>query len=192
MSGWPRWANWEHQFFYWYSFLMIQVSIPSSAAFLTGTISIFVPICVFFGIFMATLAMRFCALHFSVDACANKQSVIRSAVLKLFFSCRPPAIRRFIVSVVVDSVQCSICWAFAHVSKKIKEPSIWFVPSICPPAVADSYSTSTPIMIIRKFFVVASLNHRGPTVVCRPNFWVIPVYARSHMFNYNPVTTGVQ
>lgn len=82
---------------------------------------------------------------------------ISSHVARLLFRCRPSAVRRLVVSIVVYAVERVFRrWAISHVCQKIFK--------LEPPA-ADRYSTST---VIAKSFgarLVAATNHVAPDSV---------------------------
>jgi hypothetical protein len=79
------------------------------------------------------------------------------SVLLLLFPCRPPAIFRFIVSVIVDAVQSLTLWRRSHVSKEIFEH--------LPPSSANLYPSTAVVVPSGIFRVSASLDHVCPNAV---------------------------
>lgn len=79
-------------------------------------------------------------------------------VQRLLPWCSPPAIARFIVTIVVNTVN-RVFWGrlWSHVLVKVEKGS--------HPTVADSNSASSVVAVTRKLLVGASLDHARPSAV---------------------------
>ena len=85
---------------------------------------------------------------------------VSSPIVSRLFRCRPSAIPRLIVSVVVDSVkEMNAFWFIAHISQEIREA--------LSPAFANSDSTSTAIFVACGARKITALAHASPRSIFR-------------------------
>ena len=72
--------------------------------------------------------------------------------------CDPSAVPRFVITVIVDAIQLLSLRGFSHISQKVFK----FLP-----ALADSNSPCTVILIDGRFWIGASLDHVIPAAIDR-------------------------
>lgn len=83
-------------------------------------------------------------------------------IVNLLKACRPPAVARFVVSVVVDAINLKTRWAFSHVFQKRCERET-------PPLANPNAATA---VVFEGFIgrVVAAANHIHPAIVGAASF----------------------
>lgn len=86
--------------------------------------------------------------------------VVVPSVPRLVLVARPLAIARFIVTVVVDTIQTCTWWLFAHISKEVGK---------CKPRSINFYTTPTVVGIAGIFRISATLRHSYPRMIGRCN-----------------------
>lgn len=81
----------------------------------------------------------------------------RPLVVPLLQGCGPAAIPRLVIAVIVDAVDAVMRrWARPHIFNKSSEGV---------PALAESYSSATPVSKARRLRIIATLLHRAPYIV---------------------------
>ena len=81
----------------------------------------------------------------------------RSTISALRLPCSPLAIARFIVAVIVYSVNRQSVWARSHIKIKILKTIL--------PSVTYPYTTASVISVMLVLWIPASLSHAGPNIV---------------------------
>src|SRR5437867_6695423 len=80
----------------------------------------------------------------------------RTAVASLLLHRSPFAISRLVIPVVVDAMNRKLRRALAHIRKKVRE---------LHPPMANRYSPTSVIAVLRMVCVRATLDHGGPRIV---------------------------
>jgi len=150
----PRFSNWVHQFFNRYFFVVVEKTIPSSAANFAGSNS-FVDVGIFLREFMTFLTMRLGAFFVGMGFYCFEN--ICSGVKRLLAFCSPSAISRFVRAIVINPVNRHAGRPITHVGIKGFERIAPFIAN-----VNASASVVLPIWSIR---IGASLDHVSPSVV---------------------------
>jgi len=120
---------------------------------------------IFSGELMPTFAMRLSAFFGRICSNGLSQTIFIAAVQRLLLACSPSAIRRLIVSIVVDTVKRVSERSRPHVGNKSFEACS--SRGNAAPAVAYGYSSASPIFVVRAQRIGAALDHVGPCVVDR-------------------------
>jgi hypothetical protein len=168
------------EIFYGYLFSMKNKSIPCSAAYFAISRSV-MNVGIFWSKFVPVLAMSARPLISGMRRYRFRQRFFISRIKRLLLACCPTAVRRFVISVVVDAVKRAAFWSWSHVLNKSSEPaSSWLQRA---PTVANSNPAPTPIFIVFAACVITPLAHMVPTSVER---MVINI----HGANYSTVVTG--
>lgn len=88
----------------------------------------------------------------------NDNRAFLARISGLFFPTRPTAIFRTIVAVIVNAFQCHLEWTRTHILKeRLKRTA---------PAVANSNSTASVVMVVGGIGIGASLFHSYVSYVC--------------------------
>ena len=101
---------------------------------------------------------------------ANNFTVKRNSdcallILRLLFGCFPLAVTRFVVPIVIDSVNRVSWWRFSHIGQKLFE--------IVKPLVADFNSSVHVAFKSRAFRIVASVFHATPNPICASSAFAV-------------------
>lgn len=94
--------------------------------------------------------------------CWRVGRVIRTAICSLFCARGPSAITRFVMAVVIDSIERQSLWAWSHVIKEVRKRCLPFI------AYGDASTSVACIRLVGNS--AAPLLHRSPYVVERM-FW---------------------
>lgn len=97
------------------------------------------------------------ARNIALGGARRTLGMCRACVRVLLFMCRPSAIARFVIAIVVDSLNRQLTWSTPHVSEERSEA--------VAPAIADLNSARSIVTKLRAFRVVAALNHRVPHMI---------------------------
>lgn len=92
-----------------------------------------------------------------VGSTIDTNDVVISFVIALLLKCRPSNVTRFVIPVIIDTIQRMLGrWTLAHVIQERSEN---------PPASTNLDAAPTILMIIRRSLVGASLNHPRPDAI---------------------------
>lgn len=118
---------------------------------------------------------------------AGGASVLHSdratAIVRLFFSCGPTAIARFVIPIVVNAIDSvKTCWLEAHVAKEGRK--------VILPAITNRKATPAIVFVIVVLGIVASALEGAPGLV----LWGVRVStapsSRMAMLELRPVAEG--
>ncbi|CAB4171413.1 hypothetical protein UFOVP1095_34 [uncultured Caudovirales phage] len=185
-SAWV--ASRIEKFFNWPGATIVIKPIFCSAAYFARSISSAINIRILFCKFMFPFAMRFVSHVLRVSCHRFRKRFFESTIKHLFASTSPPAIFWRVISVVVDSIQSVMRWAFFHISNKGFETSA--SRNNTSPPFANSYSPSPPMFIVWSIWVGTSLDHVCPSVVKRLLCFVSHFWRSFNSINYITVNMG--
>ena len=86
------------------------------------------------------------------------KAAIVALVVALLQASSPTAIARFVIPVIVDSLDGATIRSLAHVTEEAKEAQ---------PFITNGNPTTAPVFVVRQFGISASLHHTRPRIVGR-------------------------